>query len=74
MLSRVVKLAPDEADGYNDLGNALHATGRTNEATESYRRAIALNPRSTEAHSNLGRILCDLSQFEEAAAYCQQRA
>ena len=29
MLSRVVKLAPDEADGYNDLGNTLHATGRT---------------------------------------------
>jgi predicted Zn-dependent protease len=24
MMSRVVKLAPDEADGYNDLGNALH--------------------------------------------------
>ena len=71
MLSRVVKLAPDEADGYNDLGNALHATGRTNEATESYRRAVALNSRSPEAHSNLGRILCDLSQFEEAAACCQ---
>jgi tetratricopeptide (TPR) repeat protein len=72
MLSRVIKLAPSEADGYNDLGNALHATGRSSEAIASYRSAIVLDPRSTDAHSNLGRVLCDLNQFEEAVDCCQQ--
>ena len=46
--------------------------GRTDEAIASYRRAVDLSPRSPEAHSNLGRVLCGLRQFEEAAACCQR--
>ena len=38
----------------------------------SYRRAVQLNPHATEAYANMGRALCDLGRFEEAAACCQQ--
>jgi tetratricopeptide (TPR) repeat protein len=71
-LTQVVKLAPCEADGHNDLGSALQDDGRVGEAVASYRRAVALNPRSSEAHSNLGRVLRDLGQFQDAAACCQR--
>lgn len=71
-LSRVVKLAPDEADAYNDLGSALYDVGRVDEAIASYRRAVELNPNASEAHSNLGRTLRDVGRFEEAAACCQR--
>jgi tetratricopeptide (TPR) repeat protein len=72
VLSRLVKLAPGEADGHNDLGTALHEIGRKNEAVASYRRAVALNPRFAQAHSNLGRTLCDLGKSAEAVACCRR--
>jgi tetratricopeptide (TPR) repeat protein len=71
MLSRLIRLAPDDADGHNDLGNALHDAGRLDDALASLRRALKLNPRSPEANSNLGRILCAAGRFEEAAVSCQ---
>jgi len=71
-LSRVVELAPDDADGHNDLGNALHGIGRLEDATPSYRRALALSPNSSDACSNFGRLLCAQGQFDEAAAFCQR--
>jgi tetratricopeptide (TPR) repeat protein len=71
-LSRVVKLAPGAADGFNDLGSALLDIGRADEAVASYRRSVRLNPRSSEVQANLGRALCDLRRFGEAAACCQK--
>ncbi len=57
---------------YN-LGNALRAQGKLDEAAASYRRAIALWPDLAEAHNNLGSTLQDLAQ-PEAAAECYRRA
>jgi Tfp pilus assembly protein PilF len=71
-LSRVIKIAPNNADAYNDLANAQYDVGRVDEALASFRRAMELNPRSPEAHSNFGRILCALGRFEEAVASCRR--
>lgn len=71
-LTKVVKLAPGDADARNDLGSALRDVGRLQDAVASFQRAVQLNPRVHEAHSNLGRALCDLGQFEESAASCRR--
>jgi len=42
------------------------APGRTEEASASYRHAIALDPGLAEAHHNLGTVLLETGQFEEA--------
>ena len=49
-----------------NVGNELLAEGRTDEAIESYRRAIAADPRMAEAHHNLGVALRTQGHPEEA--------
>src|SRR5580698_5464658 len=39
---------------YNNLGNALRASGRGGEAVEYYRHGIELDPTVAELHANLG--------------------
>jgi Flp pilus assembly protein TadD len=41
---------------YDKLGVALMQLGRTDEAAEQFRKAIAMNPGYTEASSNLAAI------------------
>ncbi|HYE52388.1 MAG TPA: FkbM family methyltransferase [Azospirillaceae bacterium] len=61
-------IAIDRKDDYcSNLGNALLELGRVEEAEKSYRDAIALNPRSAEAHSNRGTALQQLGRTDEAA-------
>jgi Flp pilus assembly protein TadD len=51
---------------YNDLGFALERQGLTEEATEAYRKAIKLDPKSASAHYNLGASLVRTGEFVEA--------
>jgi tetratricopeptide (TPR) repeat protein len=71
ILSRLVKLAPDDADAFNDLGAAQQKLGLLDAAVTSYQRAVALNPNAPESYSNLGSALCDVARFDEAAAAAQ---
>ena len=43
------------------------------EAVVSYRRAVELNPCAAEAHSNLGRVLCDLGSSMRPSRACGPR-
>jgi tetratricopeptide (TPR) repeat protein len=54
------------ADFHCNLGNALAALGRTNEAQTHYRRAIALNPAHPESRNNLGNLLKNQGQLNKA--------
>jgi len=47
-------------------GNSLRAVGRLAEATASYSKAAALDPRLPEAHHNLALALSDAGRFEAA--------
>jgi tetratricopeptide (TPR) repeat protein/glutathione synthase/RimK-type ligase-like ATP-grasp enzyme len=66
VLERGGKIAAAHAALYNNLGNALRAAGRLDEALQSYRRSIALEPTNIETHANLGNELMALGQTEEA--------
>jgi tetratricopeptide (TPR) repeat protein len=52
----------------NNLGVALQEAGRSSEAIEHYRRAIALKPRYAPALTNLGTALRAAGRVDEAVA------
>ncbi len=60
------------ADTHTNLGAALAAQGRIDEATQHYRQALELNPRDVGAHSNFGSALAARGQAAEAIAHYQQ--
>ncbi|MGB3641446.1 MAG: tetratricopeptide repeat protein [Rivularia sp. (in: cyanobacteria)] len=74
-LRLAIKLDPNRADAYDNLGNALVGLGNLDEAIEAYRRAIALYPPEAIAaspHNNLGRTLVEKGQWEEGIKfYCR---
>ena len=57
---------------YINRGNVLRELKRTEEALESYDRAIALNPHYAEVYNNRGSALQELGRFDEAAASYQR--
>lgn len=57
MLRRAIALSRDAAHYHSNLGGALQALGRLDEAAFRYRRAVALRPLFAEAHFNLGNLL-----------------
>ena len=65
-LENAAKLMPDDAEAQGNLGNALRALGRFEEAAASHRRALAIKPDYAEAHNNLGNALAELGRLSEA--------
>jgi tetratricopeptide (TPR) repeat protein len=57
LLTRYVKLRPDNAMAFVQLGHVLEEEHRESEAIAAWRRAIALNPRYSEALYSLARAL-----------------
>ena len=53
-------------------GNIYMGTGRFEKAVNSFRAAIAMNPRSAEAQNNLGEALGELKQYQLALRAFQQ--
>lgn len=54
--TRVVTLDPANDVGLYNLGVALAAEGRPDEAAERYRQALAVNPAHADARTNLARL------------------
>ena len=67
-------LARDGGDAayHSNLGNALHALGRLDEAGGSYRRALALKPDYAGAHYNLASLLQAQGRCEEALGHFER--
>ena len=57
----------DEAQRLTDAADDLRARGKPQESVALYRRALALDPRSAEAHNNLGNAFVELGKPAEAA-------
>ena len=68
MWTDVVTKSPIKARAWMNLGVALSDEGRTGQAIECLRRAIAVNPAALLVYINLARMQCRLSQFNEALA------
>ena len=65
---QALRLKPDYAEAYNNLGNALKDQGKLEEAIASYQQALRLKPDYAEAYNNLGNALKDQGKLEEAIA------
>jgi len=63
-----LKLKPDYAGAWMNLGTALRTLGQYAEAIAPYHEALRLNPNIPEAHANLGVALQRVGRFDEAIA------
>jgi tetratricopeptide (TPR) repeat protein len=61
-----IRLRPDYAAAHANLGNALHAVGRLDEAMVEWHKAIRLQPDLAEARNNLGSALGNQGKLEQA--------
>jgi protein O-mannosyl-transferase len=66
--SEAVRLAPGNASGRLNLGNALAESNRLQEAMVQYQAAVRINPDYTEAHNNLGNVWYLMGRKPEAIA------
>ena len=73
---RVLELNPSFVKGHDNLGLALEALGKEEEAIESYRKAIDLNERQRQRdewpYVNLGEFLIKKNRFDEALELAQK--
>jgi tetratricopeptide (TPR) repeat protein len=69
---QALRLRPDFAEAYSNLGNVYLYQNRLDEAVASYQTALQLQPNFAAAHSNLGNALCLLNRYEEAVSHCRQ--
>ena len=63
-----IKLKPNYAMAYNNLGNVLSDLRRPDDAVAAYQKAIELRPDKADVHSNLGDALDELKRPAEAEA------
>lgn len=64
-----------ESNSANDLQNygiALYATGNLQEAEQTYKKQIEVDPENSVAHNNLANTLRDEKKFEQAAEEYEQ--
>ncbi|NCB37176.1 MAG: tetratricopeptide repeat protein [Erysipelotrichia bacterium] len=72
-LTRAVKLRPDIAEAFHNLGFAFERTGDLRNAARAYERALNLKPNYPSALNNLGYLLATSgSEAEKAVALCQK--
>ena len=57
LLKRYVRLRPDQATAFDQLGHALEEEHQESEAIGAWRRAVVLNPQYSEAIYSLARVL-----------------
>jgi protein O-GlcNAc transferase len=72
LIGRAIAIDRKVAAYHSNLGNALKAQGRLDEAGACYRRALGLKPGDTVARNNLGTVLKALGRLDEAVA-CYER-
>jgi Flp pilus assembly protein TadD len=61
-----MKVRPNSPEIHNNLGNALLAQGRTEEAISHFRLAVKYRPDFAEAYFNLGSAFQSQGRFDEA--------
>jgi tetratricopeptide (TPR) repeat protein len=67
-----LQINPEAADTYTLHGIYLQNTGRLDQAIESYKKALARNPTSMNAHYNLGLAYVGKKNYAQANEHAQQ--
>lgn len=65
---RAIRFKPNDGVVYMLYGIYLHRKGDLKQALEQYNHALALMPKSAEAHYNLGLLNVDLKDYQAARA------
>lgn len=73
-LRRASELAPDDAQAWRYLGEALAADGLTDEADAAFRKAVELDPDNSAALSHLGHTSLVVGRQDEGVAYLARAA
>ena len=63
---QALKIKPDYADAYYNMGNTLKDKGDLEEAIDSYKQALMIKPDYADAYYNMGSALTDKGDLEEA--------
>ena len=63
---QVLKIKPDYAEAYYNMGVALKSKGNPEAAIDSYKQALKIKPNYAEAHNNMGNALTDKDDLEGA--------
>ena len=64
--TEALRINPNYAKAFNNLGIALRKAGRIDEAIDCYKRAIEIDPDFATAYVNLGYALAAKGKFDEA--------
>ena len=70
--NKAIKINPNSAEIYNNLGNVLHSMGSDDAAIQQFNKAIEINPNFAEAYNNLGNSLKVLNEFANAESAFKQ--
>jgi type IV pilus assembly protein PilF len=65
-LKQAIAADPTFADGYTLRGLVYMRLGDNRQAEDSFRRALALNPRDSNVHHNYGWLQCQTGRFPES--------
>jgi Tfp pilus assembly protein PilF len=68
----ILRMQPDNAEIYNNLGLILIEKGQPDEAIPCFHKAIQLNPNCVDAYYTLGVIFQDKMLFDDAIAWYTQ--
>ena len=63
---KAIKVAPEDAEIHNNLGNALRDLGKFDKAEVSIMKAIKIKPDNAGFYNNLGALYKDIGKLEEA--------
>ena len=70
---QIIAARPGNADAHNILGVSLAALGKSDEAIAELKRAIKINAEAPSYHANLGEILRQAGELDEAAEALESR-
>jgi Flp pilus assembly protein TadD len=65
-LGNAIKQNPNQAEAYNNRGNAYRDVKNYQKAVQDYRKAIQLNPKFYQAYNNRGNAYFDQRRYQEA--------
>ena len=68
----LIRLSPQSAMGYTNLGVLLSKVSRNQEAADAFREALQRDPKSFTALLGLGETLAALQKYDEAASNLQK--
>jgi tetratricopeptide (TPR) repeat protein len=71
-LKQAIKIKPNQAVYYGELGNILYRQKKFNDAESAYRQAIVLSPTWEDFYQALGDVLVKQNNFSEAISVYQQ--